>query len=261
MTMRNYRNMRLLVLLSALLALAMLTACTHRQSTWERIQAEGELRFGLDPTYPPFEFTDGTTLQGIDVDLAEAFAREMEVEASFRHFGYDGLYDALLTGQVDVLISALVTDPARTRDFAYSDGYVNSGLVLVSRSDAPFSELSELSDTIVAVELGAEGHVQATTWQRRVPGLTVATQVSSEEALAAVDDGQADVAIVDNIAAQLYSGGHSDRQLSIVAITHEPYVLVVRKEDDQLLSEIDRSLASLMESGRVDEILNRWLQN
>lgn len=263
--MRNGFGERLFLLLAtscvACMALIMPTACRVQQSTWERVQAEGVLHFGLDPTYPPFEFTDGNMLQGIDVDLAEALASELGVGSDFSHFGYDGLYDALLTKQVDVLISALVADPARTKDFSFSEGYINGGLVLVSRSEAPFSELSELTNTIVAVELGAEGHVQATTWQRKVPDLTIDTQVSSEEALAAVHNGQADVAIVDNITARLYSGSHSRAGLNIASITYEPYVLVVRSDDDKLLAEIDRSLASLRESGRIDAILDRWLKD
>ena len=54
-------------------------------------------------------------LEGFDIDLASAIATDLGLTAEFVYFGYDGLYDALQTEQVDVLISALViqagTDP------------------------------------------------------------------------------------------------------------------------------------------------------
>ena len=77
------------------------------------------MRVGIDPTYPPFALADDAGLRGIDVDFAQALAEELGLEAQFTYFGYDGLYDALTTGQVDVLISALVILPEKTKHIAY----------------------------------------------------------------------------------------------------------------------------------------------
>jgi polar amino acid transport system substrate-binding protein len=238
----------------------LLSACTPEQTTWDRVQTSGVLRVGLDPTYPPFEFTDGTSLQGIDVDLAETLVADLDLEVSFSHFGFDGLYDALATEQVDVLISALVPDVARTRDFAYSAGYINSGLVLVSRPDAPLTEISELVDKTIGVELGTAGHVEATNWQRQVPNLYISVHQSSDEALSALASGQIDVAAVDNITARLFVGQRPESELAIFPVGEEPYAMVVRLEDRRLLTELDSSLSRLSSSGQLDSILNSWLQ-
>ncbi len=241
-----------------LLPTVLLVACQGQESTWERVQRSGVLRVGLDPTFPPFEFYDGQTLHGIDVDLARAIAAEKGLTAEFLHFGFDGLYDALGTEQVDVLISALTPDPARTRDFAYSAGYVDSGLVLVSPATTPFGHMEALSDRSVAVELGAAGHVEATTWQRQVPGLTIATFTSSDEALRALADGQADAAIVDNITYRLVDPAGIGAEFVAAPLTSEPYAIVVRRDDADLLEELDDALADLRDNGRLDSILNSW---
>ncbi len=92
------------------------SACTAEENSWDRIVEEGQLKIGLDPSFPPFEATDGTTIYGIDVDLANALTDELGLQPTFIHFGYDGLYDALLSKKVDVLISALVIFPERSQD-------------------------------------------------------------------------------------------------------------------------------------------------
>ncbi len=240
---------------------SLLSACTREQPTWDRVRHSGVLRVGLDPTYPPFEFADGTSLQGIDVDLAEALGADLDLEVTFGHFGYDGLYDALATGQVDVLMSALVADVSRTRDFAYSAGYINSGLVFVSRPEMPLTELSELVGTTVGVELGTAGHVEATNWQRQVPDLVITIYQSSDEALSALAAGKVDAALVDNITARLFSGHQPESELVILPVNDEPYAMVVRRKDSKLLTELNRSLSRISSSGQLDMILNSWFQD
>jgi polar amino acid transport system substrate-binding protein len=219
------------------------------------------LRVGLDPTYPPFESFDGTSLQGIDVDLAEAIAAEDDLVVEFSHFGFDGLYDALATEHVDVLISALAPDLSRTRDFAYSDGYIDSGLVLVSLAGSPLQDAKELAGKTVGVELGAAGHVEATTLERQVPEVTIDTYENSDAALDGVVSGEVDAAIVDNVTFRLYEPPGSSGGFYSTLITSEPYAAVVRREDGPLLAQINQSLDRIRESGELELIINRWLSN
>ena len=48
------------------------SGCQTSDGSWERVQAAGVLRVGLDPTYPPFEVADANGVYGLDVDLAQA---------------------------------------------------------------------------------------------------------------------------------------------------------------------------------------------
>lgn len=218
------------------------------------------MRVGLDPTYPPFEVADETGLRGLDVDLARAIATDLGLEAEFVYFGYDGLYDALATEQVDVLISALVLASERTRDFAYSDPYFNAGeILIVPAQEIEIREMADLNGRILAVELGAQGHVEAIDWQRRLPDLTVNPYNTADEALAAVARGEADAALVDAIGGRLYLANQPTLQRIADPVTLEPFVLVVRIEDELLLEKLNQSLAHLRAAGRLDEITNHWL--
>jgi len=244
------------------LSTAVLVACAPRSDTWERIQESGVLRVGLDPTYPPFEVTEGTDVVGLDVDIARALAQELGIRAEFVYFGYDGLYDALATEQVDVLASALVVVPGRMRDFAYSTPYYNAGEILIVPAGAKeIRGMADLSGRALAVELGAQGHVEATQWARRVVGLTIRPFPSAEEALTAVSEGKADAALLDSISGRLFLAEHPAAGLARLSdpVTVEPFALVTRIEDETLLARLDEALRNLDSDGRLGQLTARWL--
>jgi arginine/lysine/histidine transporter system substrate-binding protein len=252
--------LRLVLLLNVLVLLLAASCQRDRGATWRRIQETGLLSIGIDPTYPPFATLDRETVAGIDPDLGRALAADLGLEASFAYIGYDGLYDALATEQVDLLISALVVRPELTRDFAYSEPYFNAGQVLVVRgASSGIDGYEDLSGRRVAVELGAEGHVVATQWQRRVPDLTVQPFETAGDALEAVRGAAADAAVVDAISARLAAGSGSGLVLSGQPVTEEPFAIVFRIEDELLREAIEESLRRLHSRGELDAILSRWL--
>jgi ABC-type amino acid transport substrate-binding protein len=259
--LKRGREWSILLVSLSLCLLVLLSGCQGREGQrWEQIQASGVLRVGLDPTYPPFETADDGQLRGLDVDLARALAAELGLEAQFVYFGYDGLYDALLSNQVDVLISALVVAPERARDFAYSVPYFNAGLVLVTRDETGAPQtMEEMDGRTLAVELGSQGHVEATTWERRLAGMEVRPYNSPDEALAAVVDGEAEAALVDQVSGRLFRQERPGLIIAGEPITVEPYAVVVRAEEEILLDELNGALVNLQERGVLDEIIREWL--
>ena len=234
--------------------------CRNSDASWRRVQSAGVLRVGLDPTYPPFEVADENGVYGLDVDLAKALASELGIEVSFVYFGYDGLYDALTTKQVDVLISAMVIVPQRTRDFAYSQPYYDAGQILIVPQDRQDIEtMADIEDGVLAVELGAQGHVEATTWARRLPDLTVQPFNTADDALAAVLQQQAEAALVDSISGRLFLINAPDLRRVEPPITSEPYAFVVRAKDEALLDILNETLEVLQQSGQLEEIIQQWL--
>ncbi len=237
-------------------------ACRSGDDAWATVQQTGVLKVGLDPTYPPFEAADDTGVYGLDVDLINALAADLGLQTEFVWFGYDGLYDALTTKQVDVLISALVIAPERTQDFAYSAPYFNAGQILVvPANDTQITAMSDMNGRTLAVELGALGHVEATTWAKQLPGMQVVPYLTAAEALTAVASSTADAALVDGISGRLFLNNTPNLKPVAEPITVEPFALVVRIEDRRLLKELNGSLAHLEKSGKLDEIIDRWLGN
>ncbi len=265
--MKTKKISKLTVLfLLAVAITGLLSGCQPQNETWQRIEQSGVLRVGLDPTYPPFEVADGDgNVNGLDVDLAHVLADELGLKIQFSHFGYDGLYDALATGQVDVLISAMVIVPERTKDFAYSAPYFNAGeILIVPTENDDITEMADLNGRSLAVELGAQGHVEATQWAKKLPNLTIVPFSSPEEALTAVakdanGSSETDAAIIDSISGRLFLRDHPELKRLPDPVTVEPFALVVRIDDELLLQNLNMALDNLDKSGQLETIIKHWL--
>ncbi len=235
------------------------SGCGNRSQTLERIRADGVIRVGLDPTFPPFENGDGG-LHGIDIDLANAIGRELGVSVEFVLFGYDGLYDALLIDQCDILISALIIDETKTKDFAYSEPYFNAGQFLVVHEETTgVNSLTDFEGKTVSVETGSAGHVAAISAQNRVRDLSIKTLPTPDDAMWTVLQQETAGALIDQVNARLYMQSHSRLSLVAEPITVEPYAIVVRKDDDELLSEINQIIETLSFSGELQDIIDAWI--
>jgi ABC-type amino acid transport substrate-binding protein len=249
---------RMPVLLACALSLA---ACSGRPDTLQEIQDRGALYIGLDPSYPPFEALapDGE-LYGLDVDLGSELAQRLGVESHFVLVGYDGLYDALLVRQVDVLISALVVEPGRMDDVAYSIVYFDAGLALVAPADGQddIGGMRDLAGRTLAVEYATEGDVAARRWARRLGDLSVLPLTTADEALAAVGAGEADAALVDGISGRLYVREHPELALVPELVTSAPYAAAVRADDRPLLRAVDEALETMAAEGALEAILERY---
>lgn len=243
----------------ALFALLFPVACQQKEESWIRIQAEGVLRVGVDPTFPPFATADEQEVWGLDIELSQAVAEQLGLELQFRYFGYDGLYDALATQQVDLLISALVVQPERTEDFSYSYSYFDAGQILIIPQGSPIHQPTDLASKTVAVELGAEGHLQATMLQREIANLSVLPFNTVQEALEGVRAGTAHAAIVDSVGGRLYLQTVSTLTWLSSPVSSEPYAAVVRVEDQMLLKKINEALERLESAGTLQTITSRWL--
>lgn len=241
------------------LAFILLTGCGSTE-TLDRIQADGVIRVGVDPTFPPFENGDYGVLEGLDIDLANAIGRELGVTVEFVLLGYDGLYDALLIDQCDILISALAIDPAKQKDFAYSQPYFNAGQYLfVHESNQTIVNTFDLEQSRLAVETGSAGHVEAIALQNSIPNIELITLPTPDDALWTVLQLENDAALVDQVNGRLYIQQHPTLQMIDNPITVEPYAVVTRREDTALLDQINTILVTLLGSTEWIEIEEKWL--
>jgi ABC-type amino acid transport substrate-binding protein len=170
------------------------------------------------------------------------------------------LYDALTADQVDVIISAVVIDPGRTADYAYSIPYFDAGQVLLVKPEQvdAIDEMEDLAGRRLAVELGSEGDRVARYWGRRLRGLDLTHLDTLQAALTAVAASQADAALTDRASALLNCSQHGLR-LSGQTVTGEQYAAVVLKERQSLLDAINDALVELETEGELDHLVETWL--
>jgi polar amino acid transport system substrate-binding protein len=219
----------------------------------------GELRVGIDASFPPFGVFNGEDFDGLDADIARELGRRLGLPVRFVNLGYDGLYDALRVDQVDVVISALLVDPLRLGDVHYSVPYFNAGLVLVSAEGSPFDSMATLPGHAVAVQFGSLGDAEARRWLRRVQPFEVRPYELSEYALDAVRLGMADAALVDAITARLYLRQHPQWRAQTTYILDNYFAAATRRDQGRKWLAINDTLGMMIEEGVIARLVAKWL--
>ncbi len=173
--------------------------------------------------------------------------------------GTDSLYDSLYTGYVDLIISGLHVDPTLEEWVHYTRPYYDAGQVLVSRADSPVNNIRDLDGKTVAVELASPGDIAAQRWQRRLHSLHIQRYMLPDDAMMAVQQGDADAALVDTVSARLYLKQHTDLVMAAETTVPEEYVIALRKANFRLIDAVERALADMIADGTLDAIIARWL--
>lgn len=219
----------------------------------------GELRIGIDASYPPFAFPTESGLGGMEIDIGHAIGDYLGVSVRFVNIGFDGLYDSLSTNQVDILISQLVVNPLRMSEVFYTRPYFDAGLVLLTNADNPMESMRDLPNHSLAYEFGSDGDNEMRFWQRRIGEFTPQPYELPNYALDAVRLGETDAALVDAITARTYLREHSEWEAQYVYVTNLHYAIAVQIPRGDMLGAIDSALAELMANGTVPQIIDEWM--
>ena len=265
--MRKLRGSRHALLALAAIALAIWFVLTRfgreEDETWARIQREGLLRVGMDASWPPFEYIDGSTGQivGLDVDLARAIGQRLGVEVELVNVGFDSLYDALYVGRFDAIVSALPYDPLLYSDVAYSISYFNAGQVLVTRADeTEISETNDLSGKKLGVELASEGDALARRLQKKIENLSLQSYIAPQDMLWALKKDEVKAAVVDAVSAYQFIATEGGVQVVDDPLTDELYVIAVRLDSPLLLKAINEALVEMREDGTLERLQEKWFR-
>lgn len=232
----------------------------RHDGTWAAMQARGAWRVGLDPSFPPFEMLDeaGNPI-GYDVDLARQIAQTWGLEVEIVALGFDSLLDAVQTGKVDSVVSALPYDPRATRDIAYSSPYFEAGVRLAVRAGSPITDVQGLAGQIVAVEWGSMGDMVGRRLRREGIALELAPYETPDEAVTALAKDPAIAALlVDNVTLRQAQGQGAAILAAGPALESNAYVIASARSSSILHEQIEQALDSLRAAGAFVELENRW---
>jgi ABC-type amino acid transport substrate-binding protein len=242
---------------------------TRPDLTWLAMQERGTWRVGMDPSFPPFETLDeqGRPV-GFDVALAERMAAAWGLELEIVPIGYDSLLDALQTGQIDSVVSALPYDPRITQDVAFSPPYFEAGVRLAVRAGSSLADLSitesdefvaQLAGLRIAVEWGSVSDGVGRRLQRAEPSIELAPHPTPHDAAQALlDDPSIDALLIDNVSLRQKQGEGAALVAVGPALEGNPYVIAAPFTARTLQQEIADTLQRLQESGEMDKIEREW---
>ena len=104
----------------------------------QSVSADGKIVFGTDASYPPNEFTgpDGTTIEGMDVDLGTAVAQKLGLTAEFQNSAFPGIIPGIQGGKYELGMSSFSINDERLQTVDMVS-YFSAGTSLGVKSGNP----------------------------------------------------------------------------------------------------------------------------
>jgi polar amino acid transport system substrate-binding protein len=259
--------MKKLGLFSLLMVLSLFIAACGSDKTEEKKDATKEetkkvYKVGVDVTYPPFEFKEGTEYKGIDIDLIKAIAENQGFEIELNPMDFGGIIPAMQANQLDLAIAGMSITDERKKVVDFSTPYFDAGLTTIVKEDnADIKSVNDLKGKVVAVKKGTTGAKWATDNQSKL-GIKEVKQFNDSPAMfQEVTNGNAD-ALIEDYPVISYAIAQQDLSLKIVGdrLNGDQYGIAVLKGKNQdLLEKVNKGLEELKASGKYDEIVKAYL--
>ncbi len=220
------------------------------------------LRVGTSPDFPPFEYISPEgKIVGIDIDLIEALAKKLGYEVEIISMSFDGLIPALINNQIDVIASGLTITSERAKVVAFTTPYwdANQAVIVAKTSNFMPKSLDDLVGKVVGVQSGTTAEGLLTDFIEST-GKNIDVRSYDSYVLAVKDlvNGRLDAVVIDTPVAEAFTKNY-DVIISCVIETGEKYGLAVRKDDTELLNNLNRVLEVFLKSKEWQEIINKYI--
>ena len=221
-------------------------------STLAAVRAAGVLRVGTTGDYAPFSDDRGGPLAGLDIGLAEDFARSLGVAVQFVRTSWPTLLADLAAQRFDLALSGISITDERRRVAAFSVPYFHDGKTPIARrADADrFATLETIDrpEVRVIVNPGGTNERFAREHLRRARLLV---HPDNRTIFAEIVAGRADVMITDGIEVRLRERLHPElRGTRAEPFTRAGKAFLLPAGSD-LAAAADTWLRPQIEDGRV----------
>jgi polar amino acid transport system substrate-binding protein len=219
-----------------------------------------------DATYAPDEFigSDGTTVVGMDADLAKAIAQVLGVKVTVTNATFDTIIPALQSGKFNLGASSFTDTKARQKQVDFVNYFqAGEGYYVKAGSSYKPNGLAALCGHTVAAETGTVEQTDAQAQNKKCVkahkhGVKVLSFADQNSANLAVSSGRAQVGFLDSqIAEYVVATSNGQFKNSGTAFGIAPYGLALPKGLG-LTRPVDGAVGKLMKDGIYLKILKKW---
>jgi histidine transport system substrate-binding protein len=230
-------------------------------------QGPAVVRFGVEATYAPFEskLPDGQ-LVGFEIDLGNAICQKMGAKCEWVENDFDSIIPALLAKKFDAILSGMNITEQRKKQINFTEKiHAIPGALVVKAG----SNLTATAESLRGKSIGVQQGTTYETYGRKYwtpKGVNVVTYKSSDLARADLIVGRLD-GVADN-ATVLEVNFLSKPEGKPFKLT-QPYIrdkeifglgggIGVRKEDTNLLAQLNKAIAEIRKDGTYDKIAKKY---
>lgn len=254
------------------LVLSVLTACggdkpaTEAQAPTaeaktESTQAGTTYKIGVESPYPPFiQLSENGDFEGFDVDLLNEIGKREGFNVTYSPQAWDGIFDALEAGEIDVVASGAFDTEERRAKFGMSNPYHKESMVLIASKDSTATKFEDARGRKVAYSPESAAADVLKNLEGK-PLDSAMAKSGSWPVIRSVIQKEAELAIDTSSAYSYYSKQYPEQGLKVIYQDNPTWLdisFVTKKDNTELLAKLNKGLASVQADGTYDKIKAKW---
>ncbi len=96
-------------------------------------RSNGKLIMATNAAFEPYEYYSGTTIVGIDAEMAQALCDKLGYELEIQDIEFDAIINAVQSGKADIGVAGMTVTEDRLKSIDFSDPYTTATQVIVVR--------------------------------------------------------------------------------------------------------------------------------
>ncbi|SFR75170.1 transporter substrate-binding domain-containing protein [Anaeromicropila populeti] len=213
---------------------------------------------GTEAGFAPYEYMDGDTVVGVDMDIAQAIADAMGKELVIKNMDFDGALLAVQNGKIDFVAAGVSVDEERKKYVDFSEEYVDSTEVIVVNKENPMvSSAADLKDKVIGVQQGNIADIWCSK-EENVKAKEVKRYTKFVQAAEDLANGKIDCIVMDELpAVELVTA--NDKLVILEGeeniVFQDQYAIALKKGNTELQEQINEVIKDLKENGKIDEFI------
>jgi lysine-arginine-ornithine-binding protein len=225
------------------------------------------IRFGVDPSYPPFESkaADGS-LVGFDIDLGNALCAKLNAKCVWVENDFDGMIPALQARKIDAVLSDMSVTEKRLQQIDFTEKISSSPTRMVGKTG---SNLLPTAESLRGRNIGVEQGTIQETYAKiyfEPHGVNVVSYQNQDQVYADLKSGRLDASLQDEVQASIgflktpegVGFEFCGPELQDPKILGDAVAIGLRKGDSDLKNALNRALAELLKDGTYQTIAKKY---
>lgn len=222
------------------------------------------LVMATDASFPPYEYYDGETIVGIDVEIAAAIAAKLGYEFDITDLAdFGAIIPAIQSGKATFGMAGMTVTEERAQLVAFSDSYATGKQVVIVKEDSDITSVDDLfaegAKHVVGTQVGTTGYIYCLSDIEEKNLGTVNAYPNGNEAVMALVAGKIDCVVIDNEPAKAYVAANEGLKILDTEYVVEDYAACFAKDNTEMVEKFNAALKELTEDGTIPAIIEKYI--
>lgn len=215
-------------------------------------KSQDELVMVTEAGFAPYEYYKNGEIIGVDIEIAKEIAKEMNKQLVVKDVAFDSIVNELQSGKADFAAAGMSITEERKKQVDFTIEYTTSNQVVVVKKDSNITNLNDIKDKIISVQLGTVADQYVTKNYKNVKVNRLKKFLIAAED---VKNNKSDCIVMDALPAKELVKSNPELKILDGVLFQDKYGMAVKKGNQELLNTINQVLERLISEGKIEEYM------